>query len=146
MKKDGARGGEANQDPGPESTPQDEPANPPLGRRSLRVQLDPSAFHRPAERNQTGTHGLARAALETERHRVVELLVNRERSLEHCAHRPETGRVDKDLAWLAQRAGDTAMAAGEPDRARRAYQLALEHWTAMDKADEIKQVQERMTE
>jgi tetratricopeptide (TPR) repeat protein len=50
-----------------------------------------------------------------------------------AAFRPETGRVDQDLARMAQRAGDFAAEAGHADRARRAYELALRHWEALDK-------------
>ena len=50
-------------------------------------------------------------------------------------YRPDTGRVDQDLALLARQAGDLAAAAGELERARKARALAREHWRALDRPD-----------
>ncbi|MBW2526038.1 MAG: protein kinase [Deltaproteobacteria bacterium] len=60
------------------------------------------------------------------------------------AWRPTTAKVDKDLAALAQRAGDLALAAAEPERARQAYELAREHWLALGKADRVQEVDRRL--
>ncbi|HHH31828.1 MAG TPA: hypothetical protein ENK57_26240 [Polyangiaceae bacterium] len=48
---------------------------------------------------------------------------------------PETGRVDKDHAALAERAATMAETMGERDRAMDLLQLALEHWEALGKTD-----------
>lgn len=47
--------------------------------------------------------------------------------------------VDADIAWPAQLAGD--LAAGFPDRAERAYRLALRQWQALGDADKVAEVQ-----
>ncbi|MBW2456160.1 MAG: protein kinase [Deltaproteobacteria bacterium] len=54
--------------------------------------------------------------------------------------RPATARVDKDLAMLAQQAGDFALEAGEKERARQAYGLAREHWAALGKRERVQAV------
>lgn len=59
-------------------------------------------------------------------------------------YRPETGRVDQDLANMAQRAGDFATKAGFDERAQAAYKLALEHWQALDKPEKVDDVQKKL--
>jgi tetratricopeptide (TPR) repeat protein len=52
-------------------------------------------------------------------------------------HRPETGRTDQDLAAMAHLAGDHAARAGQVERARQAWLLALEHWRALDRPERV---------
>jgi tetratricopeptide (TPR) repeat protein len=59
-------------------------------------------------------------------------------------YRPETGRVDQDLATMAQQAGDFADEAGHDERAQGAYKLALEHWKALDKPEKIDEVEGKL--
>ena len=58
--------------------------------------------------------------------------------------RPATARVDKDLAMLAQRAGDFALQACAPAQARQAYELAREHWVALRKPERVQEVEARL--
>lgn len=48
---------------------------------------------------------------------------------------PETGRVDKDHAALAERAATLAETMGERARAMNLLQLALDHWQALGRTD-----------
>lgn len=59
-------------------------------------------------------------------------------------YRPETGRVDQDLAHMAQRAGDFASEAGFDERAQGAYELALEHWRALDKPEKVEEIEKKL--
>jgi tetratricopeptide (TPR) repeat protein len=52
----------------------------------------------------------------------------------------ETGYLDLDIARSAQMAGDLALIAGEPARARDAYDLALAQWQALGRADDAQAV------
>ena len=45
---------------------------------------------------------------------------------------------------MAQRAGDFASEADHPDRAKKAYQLALEHWKALDKPEQVEEVKSKI--
>ncbi|MCB9536146.1 MAG: protein kinase [Myxococcales bacterium] len=49
----------------------------------------------------------------------------------------ETGFVDRDLATVARRAGQTALDAGEPIAARGAFILALTQWRSLGRTDEV---------
>jgi hypothetical protein len=44
---------------------------------------------------------------------------------------------DPDLAWAATRAAELATAAGEGQRARAAWQIALREWRALGEAAEV---------
>lgn len=49
----------------------------------------------------------------------------------------ERGAIDTDVAWVAGLAGELAAAAGERDRARAAYELALGEWRAAGRSGEV---------
>jgi len=44
--------------------------------------------------------------------------------------------TDADLAWPMQLAGEVATQRAQPERARRAFQIALDQWRALGKTDE----------
>jgi eukaryotic-like serine/threonine-protein kinase len=48
----------------------------------------------------------------------------------------ETGYLDLDIARSAQMAGDLALIAGQPARAREAYELALAQWQALGRSED----------
>ncbi len=57
---------------------------------------------------------------------------------------PETGRVDKDHAALAERAATLAETMGERTRAMKLLQLALDHWQALGRTDRVDLAQRRL--
>lgn len=57
---------------------------------------------------------------------------------------PETGRVDKDHAALAERAATLAETVGERDRAMSLLRLALDHWQALGKTDRARLTRRRL--
>ena len=56
----------------------------------------------------------------------------------------ETGWVEHDVALAARMAGDLADDAGQADRARRAWRMALAQWERLDRPDEVAQVRCRL--
>jgi eukaryotic-like serine/threonine-protein kinase len=62
------------------------------------------------------------------------------------AARPDTGRVDKDLAELALIAGTVAARHGMSDRARRALKLSRAHWKALDTSDRVTALDKQLAE
>ena len=46
-----------------------------------------------------------------------------------------------DLAWMAERAGRAAEGCGWKDRARQALELALLHWSALQRVEDCERVQ-----
>ena len=53
----------------------------------------------------------------------------------------QTPMVDPDIAWPTQLGGDLAAAAGEPRRARSAYELSLTQWRALGLTQKIVEVE-----
>lgn len=53
----------------------------------------------------------------------------------------ETGYVDQEVARVARRAGELALTAGAPARAREAWLLARDHWRGLGRADEADEVE-----
>ncbi|MEZ4321735.1 MAG: protein kinase [Myxococcota bacterium] len=62
------------------------------------------------------------------------------------AHRlcNETGMIDIDVALCCEKAGALAAEAGEPDRALRAYELALHNWEQLGDRDRAERLHARM--
>lgn len=50
------------------------------------------------------------------------------------------GFVDKDIPWCARLGGELAVAAGDPVRGRRAYELARQQWRLIGRTDEIDRI------
>lgn len=59
---------------------------------------------------------------------------------------PQSGRTDQDLADLAERSGDIASSAKQLERAKTAYELALEHWLALDRKQNIENLQKKLSD
>ena len=57
----------------------------------------------------------------------------------------EFGDLDFDNAWPAELAGEEARRCGQPDRARRAYTLALEQWAGLEHTDSVARVQQLLS-
>ncbi len=56
----------------------------------------------------------------------------------------ETGWVEHDVALAARMAGDLADDAGQADRARRAWRMALAQWERLDRPEEVAQMRSRL--
>jgi len=54
------------------------------------------------------------------------------------------GDLDFDNAWPAQLAGDEARRYGQSDRARDAYDIALEQWSGLEQLDRVAEVRRRI--
>lgn len=65
------------------------------------------------------------------------------RAVELLARAP---MVDPDIAWPAQLGGDLARDAGDPERARAAYELALTQWRALGSEARLRQVQQAIAD
>jgi len=53
--------------------------------------------------------------------------------------------VDEDIPWCAELGARIATVAGEKDRGRRAYELALAQWSRMDRAEDQARVERALT-
>jgi serine/threonine protein kinase/tetratricopeptide (TPR) repeat protein len=49
----------------------------------------------------------------------------------------QTGTVNVDIAWSAERAGDLCLAAGESEKAAAAFEIALAQWEALGRSQEV---------
>jgi serine/threonine protein kinase/tetratricopeptide (TPR) repeat protein len=56
----------------------------------------------------------------------------------------KTELCDGDVAWVLERAGDNMRRAGDPVRARHSYELALAQWTALQRADKVAAIDEKI--
>jgi tetratricopeptide (TPR) repeat protein len=56
----------------------------------------------------------------------------------------ETALVDADAAWPAQQGAEIALRAGEVERARKAFELALSQWTALEDEERTKEVESKL--
>jgi serine/threonine protein kinase/tetratricopeptide (TPR) repeat protein len=52
----------------------------------------------------------------------------------------QTRMVDADAGYCAERAGDEAARAGQPDRATAAWRLALDQWTTLGSAEKVAEI------
>jgi tetratricopeptide (TPR) repeat protein len=57
----------------------------------------------------------------------------------------QTGYRDLDIANAAQLAGELALAAGQPERAKAIYELALAQWDALGREEEARRVRDLVT-
>lgn len=65
-----------------------------------------------------------------------------EHFLEATALLRETRLKDGDVAWLLVLAGERAMVANDPVRARHCYELAIQQWRALGRPDKAEEVEE----
>ncbi|MBN1947723.1 MAG: tetratricopeptide repeat protein [Bradymonadales bacterium] len=56
----------------------------------------------------------------------------------------ETGQSNSDIAWALKLAGDLALAAGEPERARQAYLLAQDCYRRGQEPDKVAELQQAL--
>lgn len=57
----------------------------------------------------------------------------------------KTELCDGDVAWVLEKSGDNLRRAGDPVRARHAFELALSQWSGLQRADKVAAIEAKIT-